>query len=119
MVARASLAFLLCSTLLCSPLALGCGKRSDGASGLDLDSTGVEECDAYVAKMAACIGKLPASARRGQEVTVQITRDVLEAKAEAGDDALEGAARAEARAALKAACRQMADGVADRSVCAP
>lgn len=118
-MARAPLSFFLCGALLSSALVLGCGKRGDGSGGLDLDSTGVEECDAYVAKMAACIGKLPAATRRGHEAAVQITRDVLEAKAEAGDDALKGAARAEARAALKAACKQMADAVTDRSTCAP
>ncbi|AUX47148.1 hypothetical protein SOCE26_086600 [Sorangium cellulosum] len=111
-MARALLAVLLCSTV-----ALGCGRSSDGRGKADLDSTGVDECDSALAAMAACAGKLPAEARGSHEAALRIARDVLEARAEADDEALEGEAKAEARAALKAACRQMSDAAADRAAC--
>ena len=73
--------------------------------------------DAYVAKMLACAGKLPAEARPAHEAAIQTARDLLEAKADADDAALKGPAEADARVALEATCKQMSDALAERAVC--
>ncbi|WP_437277014.1 hypothetical protein WME90_38075 [Sorangium sp. So ce375] len=111
-MARAHLALLLWGTL-----ALGCGKAGGDAGKADLDSTGVDACDSYLATMTACASKLPAETRKSHDAAIRIARDVLEARAEADDEALEGDARAEARVAIAAACKQMSDAVLDRAVC--
>ncbi|WP_437981855.1 hypothetical protein [Sorangium sp. So ce117] len=111
-MARAHLALLLWGTF-----ALGCGKAGGDPGKADLDSTGVDACDSYLAAMTTCAGKLPAESRKSHEAAIRITRDVLEAKAEADDEALKGDARAEARVALAAACKQMSDAVLDRDAC--
>ncbi|XXX75058.1 hypothetical protein WMF30_46130 [Sorangium sp. So ce134] len=114
-MARALLGLLL----LCGTSILGCGKAGGDAGKPELDSTGVDACDSYLATMIACAGKLPAETRKGHEAAIRIARDVLEAKAEADDDALKGDARAEARGALAAACQQMSDAVLERAPCGP
>jgi hypothetical protein len=114
-MARALLALLCCSTFTLA--CLGCGKGGDASSKAHLDSTGVDACDAYVAKMLACAGKLPAEARPAHEAAIQTARDLLEAKADADDAALKGSAEADARVALEATCKQMSDALAERAVC--
>ncbi len=112
-MARALLGLLL----LCGTSVLGCGTAGGDAGKTDLDSTGVDACDGYLATMTACASKLPAETRKGHEAAIRIARDVLEAKAEADDEALKGDARAEARGALSAACKQMSDEVRGRDAC--
>ncbi|KYF84369.1 hypothetical protein BE18_18465, partial [Sorangium cellulosum] len=109
---RALLGLLLCGTSV-----LGCGKAGGEPGRAELESTGVDACDGYLAAMLACAGKLPAETRKGHEAAIRIARDALEAKAEADDDALEGDARDEARSALAAACQQMSEVVAERAPC--
>ncbi|WP_437966154.1 hypothetical protein WMF04_42105 [Sorangium sp. So ce260] len=114
-MARALLGLLL----LCGTSVLGCGKAGGDAGKTDLDSTGVDACDGYLATMTACASKLPAETRKGHEASIRIARDALAAKAEADDEALEGDARAEALGALAAACKQMSDEVRGRAACGP
>ncbi|XXY53849.1 hypothetical protein WME91_22190 [Sorangium sp. So ce269] len=114
---RATMTRALLSLLLCGASVLGCGKAGGGPGKTDLDSTGVDACDSYLAAMLTCAGKLPAETRKGQEAAIRIARDALEARAEADDASLEGDARAEARGALEAACKQMGDAVLDRAAC--
>lgn len=111
-MARAHLALLLWGTF-----ALGCGKAGGDPGKVDLDSTGVDACDSYLATMTTCASKLPAESRKSHVAAIRIARDVIEAKAEADDEALKGDARAEARVALAAACKQMSDAVLDREAC--
>ncbi|AUX36584.1 hypothetical protein [Sorangium sp. Soce836] len=112
-MARALLGLLL----LCGTCVLGCGKAGGDPGSAELESTGVDACDGYLAAMLACAGKLPAETRKGHEAAIRIARDALEAKAEADDEALEGGARDEARSALAAACQQMSEAVVERTPC--
>jgi hypothetical protein len=102
---------------LCSAFAFGCGRGSGAGSQVDLDSTGVDECDDYLARVVACASKLPAQARPAHEAAIRTARDTIEARADADDAALEGTAKADARVALKTACKQMASSLAERAVC--
>ncbi len=77
---RAHLALLLWGTF-----ALGCGKAGGDPGKVDLDSTGVDACDSYLATMTTCASKLPAESRKSHVAAIRIARDVLEAKAEADD----------------------------------
>lgn len=108
---------LLCCGISAGLFALGCGKGGDAPGKGGLDGTGVDACDAYVAKMIACAGKLPAEARPAHEAAIRTARDVLAAKAEADDAALKGPAEAEARVALQETCSQMAEALAERALC--
>jgi hypothetical protein len=110
-------AFLPLLFSLCSPFAAGCGRGSSAAGPIDLDSTGVDECDDYLARVVACSSKLPAQARPAHEAAIKTARDALEGKADADDAALSGAAEDDARAALKAACKQMAGALGERAIC--
>jgi hypothetical protein len=89
-----------------STLLLGCGKGADGIRPAD-GATGVEACDAYVARLEACAKKAPAEDRAAHEASIGAARDLLEEKARSDGD----------KVALGDACKQMADALAERPIC--
>jgi hypothetical protein len=87
----------------------GCG-RSEGERPASSDKTGVETCDAYVARLETCAGKQPADDRAAQQAAIRAARDLLEEKAD----------KAEAdgdRVALADACKRMADALGEEPRC--
>ncbi|MCC6554785.1 MAG: hypothetical protein IT372_17560 [Polyangiaceae bacterium] len=90
--------------LLLALLLLACGK--DGAPTPAAGATGVDACDAYVARLEACARKAPADSRPAHDASIAAARDVFELKARDGD-----------KVALADACKQMADALAERPAC--
>jgi hypothetical protein len=92
--------------------AAGCGKdekagdEKTGAAASG-DSTGVAECDEYVKKMEACMGKVPAAAKPGMETAFKATRDSFKSSG----------ATPEGKAALKTSCKALVDGLAQNPAC--
>jgi hypothetical protein len=101
---------LLSLGLLAANLLLpGCG-RGDGGGTASGGTIGVEPCDAYVARLEACAGKMPAEARPPHESAIRTARDLLEEKADKAESDGD-------RVALADACREMAEALAGRPGC--
>ncbi|MEO7327527.1 MAG: hypothetical protein ABI193_03040 [Minicystis sp.] len=91
--------------------AAGCGKdeKADEKMGAAAsgESTGVAECDEYIKKMDACMGKVPAAGKPGMEAAFKATRDSFKTSG----------ATPEGKAALKTSCKAMVDGLAQNPAC--
>jgi hypothetical protein len=89
----------------------GCSKDGDkGADGKTAaagESVGVAECDEYITKMEACMGKMPAEAKAVQEAAFKQARDGFKT----------GASTPEGKAALKTSCKAMVDALANNPAC--
>ena len=90
-----------------SMFAAGCGKDEKMGAAASGESTGVAECDDYVKKMEACMGKMPAAAKPGMEAGFKATRDSFKASG----------ATPEGKAALKTSCKALVDGLAQNPAC--
>jgi phage tail sheath protein FI len=91
--------------------AVGCGdKKEEGKSdtGSSGDKIGVAECDEYLTKMEACLGKMPAEAKAASEQGFKANRDAWKQAASAG-----GAAKD----ALKTGCKTALDAMAANPMC--
>lgn len=86
-------------------LVLGSGcKKKDAGGG---ESTGVAECDEYITKYEACLGKMPAAAKGTMEQAFKAQRDSFKASA----------STPEGKAALKTSCKQLVDALASNPTC--
>src|SRR5436853_6038956 len=63
------------------------------------DKVGVAECDDYLAKLEACVGKMPAAAKEQYDKTMETTRKSWR----------DMAANPQGKAGLAAACKQATD----------
>ena len=91
--------------------AVGCGdKKEEGKSdtGSAGDKIGVAECDEYLTKLEACIGKVPPEGKAGMESMMKQSRTSWAEAAKAG-----GAAKD----ALKPGCKAAADALAANPAC--
>ena len=82
----------------------GCKKDEAAAAG---GSIGVAECDEYVTKYTACIGKMPAAAKTTAESGLKTQADAWKASA----------ATPEGKAALKVGCKATLDSLANNPLC--
>ncbi len=95
-------------------LGAGCDKKDEGAKTDDKagaaasgDKIGVQECDDYMAKMKACMDKMPAAAKGAQEQAFKTTTDAWKqaASTPAGKDG------------LKTGCKAALDALAQNPMC--
>jgi len=76
----------------------GCSKDEGKAGEAAADEpTGVVECDEYIAKMKACIEKMPEAARSSVKESLQATRETFKANMDSE----------QRKAELKESCKQM------------
>src|SRR5262249_30031050 len=80
-------------------LGAGCSKESGGGgaeAGAAGDKIGVAECDDYITKFQACMGKMPAAAKPAQEAAFKQMHDSWKAAAAppAGKDGLKTGCKA-------------------------
>jgi hypothetical protein len=83
---------------------LGCSKGDAGRSGAAADG---DACEAYAARLEACVKKAPAETRAAHEAAINAAREIFEEKAKADDG----------KVALAEACKQMAEALAERPIC--
>lgn len=88
---------------------VGCG-RSEGERPASSEKTGVEACDAYVARLEACAGKQPADERAAHDAAIRAARDLLEAKADKAESDGD-------RVAIADACKRMTDALGSQPRC--
>ena len=94
-------------------LGAGCSKESgapaggDDKAGASGDKIGVAECDEYITKFQACMGKMPAAAKPAQEQAFKQMHDSWKAAAatQAGKDG------------LKTGCKSALDALANNPAC--
>ncbi len=90
-------------------LGAGCDKKDDAKtdSAASGDKIGVQECDDYMAKMKACMDKMPAAAKTAQEQAFKTTTEAWKnaAKTPAGKDG------------LKTGCKAALDALAQNPMC--
>ena len=83
----------------------GCKKEGEagggGGGGGGGGSIGVKECDEYVTKYEACIGKMPGAAKDQAAAAFKMQRESLQ----------KSAATPEGKAALASSCKQMIDAI--------
>lgn len=84
----------------------GSAAAGGGAAGGKL---GVQECDDYITKMEACMGKMPAEAKPAQEAAFKQMREAWEKSIKEGGDA--------AKEGLKTGCKAALDGLAQNPMC--
>jgi hypothetical protein len=92
----------------------GCSKE-EGAKGGDAkentaasaDKIGVQECDDYITKYAACIAKMPAAAKGPAEQGFKQLKDGWKA----------AAATPQGKEGLKTGCKTALDGLAQNPMC--
>jgi hypothetical protein len=88
----------------------GCGggdkKEGDGAAAAG-DSVGVAECDEYLTKMEACLGKMPAEAKAAQEQAFKQSREAWK----------QAAATPQGKEGLKTTCKASLDALAQNPMC--
>jgi phage tail sheath protein FI len=87
--------------------AVGCGDKKEDAGSAG-DKIGVAECDEYLEKMEACLGKMSAEAKAASEQSYKADRHAWKQAASAG-----GAAKD----ALKTGCKAALDTVAQNPMC--
>jgi hypothetical protein len=99
-------------------LVAGCctGKSGDSGSGSGSgagpaaatgDSVGVQECDDYLTKLQACLGKMPAAAKPAMEQSFKQSREAWKA----------AAATPAGKAQLKITCKASLDALAQNPAC--
>ncbi len=91
-------------------LGAGCGKeeaKGDGKAGASGDKIGVAECDDYITKYEACIGKVPAAGKPAMEQAFKAQRDAFK----------QAASTPEGKAALKTQCKTALDTLAQNPAC--
>jgi hypothetical protein len=93
-------------------LSAGCSKESGGGGADDKagaagDKVGVAECDEYITKFQACMGKMPAAAKPAQETAFKQMRDSWKA----------AAATPAGKEGLKTGCKAALDGLASNPAC--
>lgn len=71
------------------------------------DSVGVAECDDYFKKMEACLGKMPAEAKKTYEDTMKQNKDAWK----------QLAATPQGKEGLKTACKTAVDSIAQMPQC--
>ena len=88
-------------------LSAGCGKSDGDGAAASGDKIGVAECDDYITKYTACIGKMPAAAKTASESSMKQMHDAWKAAAAtpAGKDG------------LKTGCKAALDGLAQNPMC--
>ena len=86
----------------------GCSKSEGGentaASG---DKIGVQECDDYITKYAACIAKMPAAAKGPAETGFKTQKDAWKA----------AAATPQGKEGLKTGCKMALDALSKNALC--
>jgi hypothetical protein len=90
-------------------LGSGCD-RSEDERPASSDKTGVETCDAYVARLEACAGKQPPEDRAAHQASIRAARDLIEEKADKAESDGD-------RVAIAEACKRMTDALAGRAGC--
>ena len=85
----------------------GCSKKDEAAAGGSGGSIGVAECDEYVTKYTACIGKMPAASKATVEQGLKTQTEAWKASA----------STPEGKAALKAGCKATLDSLASNPMC--
>jgi len=86
----------------------GSGSGSgEGASAASGDSVGVAECDDYLTKLQACLGKMPAAAKPAMEQSFKQSREAWKA----------AAATPAGKAQLKITCKASLDALAQNPAC--
>jgi hypothetical protein len=93
-------------------MGVGCGggdkkEGDDKGAAASGDSVGVAECDDYLKKMEACIGKMPAEAKAAQEQGFKASRDAWK----------QAAATPQGKEGLKATCKASLDALAANPMC--
>jgi hypothetical protein len=90
-----------------------CDKKSDSGSGGGgggsggSANTGVQECDDYITKYEACIGKMDPAAKAAAQPAFQAQRDGFK----------QSASTPEGKSVLKGTCKQLLDGLASNPAC--
>jgi hypothetical protein len=88
-------------------LGAGCGKEEGGGDkGDKADKIGVAECDDYIAKYSACLGKMPAASKPAMEAAFKQMKD-----------AWKTAAAGPGKDGLKTGCKAALDGLAQNPMC--
>ncbi len=82
----------------------GGGDKKAAGGGGDI---GVPECDDYIKKMEACLGKVPAEAKGAMESAFKHSRDAWK----------QAAATPAGKEGLKTACKAAADAMANNPMC--
>ncbi len=81
--------------------------KSSGGTAAAGDSVGVAECDDYIKKYEACIGKAAGPAKAAAQQGFDAQRQGFKS----------GAATPEGKAALKTQCKALVDGLASNPMC--
>lgn len=99
---------MMFALLAMGALVVGCDKGGDaaGKTGSTGDKIGVQECDDYLTKMEACIGKVPAEGKAAMEQGLKTSRD-----------AWKQAAAGPGKDTLKTTCKTMLDSLANNPMC--
>ena len=101
---KLSSAFLLASVALVT-FATGCGKKEESTTGTTAApagaSVGVPECDAYLTKYEACIGKMSGPAKMAAEPALKAQRDSFK----------QAAATPAGKASLANTCKQSMESI--------
>src|SRR5688572_21067022 len=90
-------------------MGVGCGggDKKDGDKAASGDSVGVAECDDYLTKMEACLGKMPAEAKAAQEQAFKQSREAWK----------QAAATPQGKDGLKTTCKASLDALAQNPMC--
>ena|SRR5688572_22174059 len=91
-------------------MGVGCGggdKKEGDKGAASGDSVGVAECDDYLKKMEACLGKMPAEAKAAQEQAFKQSRDAWK----------QAAATPQGKEGLKTTCKASLDALAQNPMC--
>jgi hypothetical protein len=87
-------------------LGAGCSKEG-GGEGEHGDKVGVAECDDYITKYSACLGKMPAAAKAPMESAFKQMRESWKT----------AAAQPGGKDALKTSCKTLVDSLATNPAC--
>lgn len=82
-------------------------KAADGKTAAAGETIGVAECDEYLTKMEACMGKMPAEAKAVQEAAFKQSRDAWK----------QAAATPQGKEGLKTGCKAALDALANNPAC--
>lgn len=92
-------------------MGVGCGggdkKEGDKGAAASGDSVGVAECDDYLKKMEACLGKMPAEGKAASEQGLKASRDSWK----------QAAATPQGKETLKPTCKAALDTLAQNPAC--